>query len=171
VSYLDPQEHARLVTAMEPVFAVAGDLILTKGSPARSLLLVEDGEVEVVEDAPGLLVLAVIGPGGVVGEVGFVDGQARTLNVRARTNCSLRRLTREQLLALVRDEPTLFAKLTIALAELLAARFRRVVQELVPVRAFAASLSQPADPSWQAERALEVIRGVARQAPQDLAGV
>ena len=44
------------------------------------------------------VVLATLGPGCVVGEVGFVDGQPRTHDVRARTACRLRRLTRERLL-------------------------------------------------------------------------
>jgi CRP-like cAMP-binding protein len=91
------------------------------------------------------VVLASIHPGGVVGEVGFVDGQERTHNVRARGDCRLRRLTRERLLDLVKDDPQLFAKLTISLARLVAQRFRSAMEDLGPVRAFAASLREPED--------------------------
>jgi CRP-like cAMP-binding protein len=182
VDYLDDQEHARLVAAMEPVVAKAGDKVLTKGGPSRSLLLVEDGELEIADQAMGeTLVLATIGPGGVVGEVGFVDGEARTHDVRARTDCRLRRLTRERLLELVKDEPALFAKITIALAELLAGRFRAVVRELEPVRAFAASLQEPMEHAAPetfeeideplSESALELIRSFAPQAGKDVTGV
>lgn len=183
VGYLDAPEHERLLAAMEPARAAAGDTILTKGSPSRSLLLVEDGEVEIVDEAMGeAVVLATVGPGGVVGEVGFVDGQVRTHDVRARTACRLRRLTRERLLDLVKNEPALFAKLTIALAELLARRFRAMVEELEPVRAFAASLKEPMEPDLPAagfdeideplpESAMELIREFARKAGKDAAGV
>ena len=129
---------------MEPCTAAEGDLVFQKGSPSRSLLLVEEGMLEVFDQAVGEdVILAIIGPGGVVGEVGFVDGQARTHHVRARGDCHLRRLSRERLLDLVKDDPQLFAKLTIALARLVAQRFRAAVDELEPVRAFAASLREP----------------------------
>ena len=146
VSYLTDDEHARLLRAMEPCTAAEGDLVFQKGSPSRSLLLVEEGLLEVFDQALGEdVVLASIGPGEVVGEVGFIDGQTRTNNVRARGDCRLRRLTRERLLDLVKDDPQLFAKLTIALARLVAQRFRAAVFELEPVRAFAASLREPED--------------------------
>jgi CRP-like cAMP-binding protein len=132
---------------MEPCTAESGDHIFQKGSPSRSLLLVEEGQIEVFDEAMGqAVVLASVGPGGVVGEVGFVDGRPRTHHVRAQGACRLRRLTREGLLELVQGDPVLFAKLTIALAQLLAQRFRSAMDELEPVRAFAASLREPLEP-------------------------
>jgi CRP-like cAMP-binding protein len=157
-----------------------GDSILRKGSPSKSLLLVEDGVVEIVEETLGeTIVLASVGPGGVVGEVGFVDGRPRTHDVRASTACRLRRLTRDRLLDLVKGDPALFAKLTIALAELIADRFRGAVQELEPVRVFAASLKEPMEPPEGfdeieeplPESAMDLIREVARKAQKDVAGV
>lgn len=144
VVYLNEHEQRRLLALMEPCTARATDVILHKGSPSRSLLLVEEGQVEVLDDAVGqALVLGRVGPGGVVGEVGFIDGQARTHHVRAVVDCRLRRLTREALLRLAHGDPDLFAKLTIALAQLVARRYRSAMQELEPVRAFAASLREP----------------------------
>lgn len=146
VSYLTEDELARLWVAMEPCTAGEGDLVFQKGSPSRSLLVVEQGWLDVFDQAMGEeVVLGSIGPGMVAGEVGFVDGQVRTHNVRARGDCQLRRLTRERLLDLVKDDPQLFAKITIALARLVASRFRAAVDELEPVRAFAASLREPED--------------------------
>jgi CRP/FNR family cyclic AMP-dependent transcriptional regulator len=147
VGTLTDEEHKRLLAAMEPCTAEAGDLIFQKGSPSRSLLLVEEGQIEVFDESLGqAAVLASVGPGGVVGEVGFVDGRPRTHHVRARVACRLRRLTREGLLELVKGDPSLFAKITIALAQLLAQRFRSAVDELEPVRSFAASLREPLEP-------------------------
>jgi CRP-like cAMP-binding protein len=146
VSYLNEDEHARLWGAMEPCTAGEGDLVFQKGSPSRSLLVVEQGRLEVFDQSMGEdVVLGSIGPGMVAGEVGFVDGQMRTHNVRARGDCRLRRLTRDRLLDLAKEDPQLFAKVMIALARLVALRFRAAVDELEPVRAFAASLREPED--------------------------
>jgi CRP-like cAMP-binding protein len=191
VTYLGDDEHARLLAAMEPRSVQGGELVLRKGDPSASLLIVEDGELEVLDEALGESVsLANVGQGGVVGEVGFVDGLPRTHHVRARRASRLRSLTRERLLELVRDDPTLFAKLMIALAELLAARFRLTVRELEPIRTFAASLADPLafdSPLPHAaaeagadfdeideplpEAALELIRRLARDSQGDLTGL
>jgi hypothetical protein len=144
VAYLDDPEHQRLLAAAEIATVGPGEPILSKGSPSKSLLLIDEGEVDIVEESMGEdVVLATLGPGNVVGEVGFVDGEPRTHHVRARTACRLRRLTRDRLLELVKDDPTLFAKLTIALAEILARRFRGAVAEFEPLRAFAATIGEP----------------------------
>lgn len=190
--YLSDAEHGRLLAAMESCCLAAGDVALGKGDPSASLLLVEEGELEVLEQSMGESVsLASVGPGGVVGEVGFVDGEPRTHHVRARTACRLRSLSRSRLLELVKDDPTLFAKLIVGLAELIAARFRLVVRELEPIRAFAASLKDPLafdeplahEPSAPAETdfdeideplpeaALELVRELARKAQGDLTGL
>ena len=186
VAYLTDAEQDRLLGAMETAEAQEGDLVLHKGSPSRSLLLVEEGALEVLDDALGEAVIVDrIGPGGVVGEVGFLDGRPRTHDVRAATDCRLRRITRERLLELVKDDSTLFAKLTIALAELMAGRFRAAVAEMEPVRAFAASLRDPEEldmdmsaelaegylPSDEPQQALELMRTVGRKNPKGLAGV
>ena len=144
VSTLTDEEHQYLLTVLEPCTAAGGDLVFQKGSPSRSLLLVEDGQLEVFDESLGeAVVLGEIGPGGVVGEVGFLDGCPRTHHVRARSACRLLRLSREALLGLAETSPGLFAKLAVALAQLVASRFRNAVEELEPVRAFAASLRDP----------------------------
>jgi CRP-like cAMP-binding protein len=182
VAYLDDAEHGRLLGATEPALAAAGDFVLHKGSASKSLLVVEEGTLEIVDESLGdAVVLARVGPGCVVGEIGFLDGRPRTHDVRAATPCRLRRLTREGLLDLVKDDPALFAKLTIALAELMAHRFRSALRELEPVRAFAATLAEPEEPPDPSvydeldeplpEQALELIRELGRKAVKDLAGV
>jgi CRP-like cAMP-binding protein len=144
VGYFTDEEHARFREVLEPCSAEPGDLVFEKGNPSRTLLLVEEGSLEVFDESMGeVIVLARVGPGGVVGEVGFMDGQPRTHHVRARGACRLQRLSREALLGLVENDPGLFAKLAIALAQLLAFRFRSAVEELEPVRSFAAALREP----------------------------
>lgn len=168
VAYLDDQEMARLIAVTEVAEAGAGDFLLHKGSPSRSLLLVEDGEIEIIDETLGeTIVLGRVGPGGVVGEVGFLDGQPRTHHVRAGTACRVRRLTREGLLALAQADPQLFAKVSIALAGLVARRFRNALEELDPLRAFAASLGDPEDTEADAPGAAPAAEPRKRTASED----
>jgi CRP/FNR family cyclic AMP-dependent transcriptional regulator len=168
VAYLDDQELARLIAVTEVAEAGAGDFLLHKGSPSRSVLLVEDGQIEIIDETLGeTIVLGRVGPGGVVGEVGFLDGQPRTHHVRAGTACRVRRLTREGLLALAQADPQLFAKVSIALAGLVARRFRNALEELDPLRAFAASLGDPEESAAGAPEGAAPIPPRARAASDD----
>ncbi len=142
LAYLDASERELLLGMLESLWAGAGDMVFHRGSPSRSLLLVQSGELEVVDEAGS--VLGTIGPGGIVGEVGFVDGESRTHDVRARTDCELRRLTREALLG---SPPLVLAKVLLALGQVLAQRFRAAQADLAPIRAFASGLDEPEAPA------------------------
>src|SRR5258705_1394437 len=62
VGYLNDDEHARLLGLAESCSAAAGDLVFQKGSPSRSLLIVEEGQLQVFYESIGLsLVLAFAG--------------------------------------------------------------------------------------------------------------
>lgn len=180
IAYLTEDELERLYDVTVPVVAEPGDVIFYKGAPSKSLIIVEEGEVEAFEESGGrVMVLGSAGAGSVMGELGFLDGFPRSNHVRASTTCRLRKLTRDQLLHLADEDPLLFAKLVISLAELLASRYRGVVAELEPVRALVASfraagddrplapgeldLSQP-----EHSQALDVLKAVAQQT-KDLA--
>lgn len=178
IAYLTDDELERLNDVTVPVIAEPGDVIFYKGAPSKSLVIVEEGEVEAFErTGDRVLVLGSAGAGSVMGELGFLDGRRRSNHVRASTACRLRKLTREQLLALADEDPLLFAKLVISLAELLASRYRGVVAELEPVRALVASVragaGEPAaeDPGLslpEHSQAMDVLKAVALQT-KDLA--
>ena len=178
VAYLTDEEHNKLVQALIPVTAEPGDVIFYKGAPSKSLVIVEEGEVEAFEEASGrLLVLGSAGAGAVMGEVGFMDGLPRSNHVRAKTSCRLGKLTRDGLLNLASEDPLVFAKIVISMAELLAGRYRSVVAELEPVRALVASVREAGKDrpvaildldAGEQSQAMEVLKAVALQA-KDLA--
>lgn len=163
VGYLTEEEYVRLLDDTVPIRAEPGDVIFFKSAPSSSLVFVVDGELEVFEESKGLIhVLGTVRGGSVVGEVGFLDGRPRTRHVRAKTACDLRKITRDGFLAILSDAPVLFAKITIALSELLAARYRSMVEEMEPVRALAASLRHAGDDSPRASlQAVEILRKLA----------
>jgi CRP-like cAMP-binding protein len=158
IAYLTDEEMQRLSEVTVPVLAEPGDVIFYKGAPSKNLIIVEEGEVEAfAEGADGrTTVLGSAGAGSVMGELGFLDGQPRANHVRAATACRMRRLTRDQLLQLAGEDSALFGKLVISLAELLAARYRRVVTELEPLRAPELHDARP-----EAAQALDVLKAVA----------
>jgi CRP-like cAMP-binding protein len=146
IAYLTEDELERLYDVTVPVVAEPGDVIFYKGAPSKSLVIVEEGEVEAFEETGGsAVVLGSAGAGSVMGELGFLDGRPRSNHVRASAPCRLRKLTRDQLLQLADEDALLFAKLVISLAELLASRYRGVVAELEPVRALVASFRAAGD--------------------------
>jgi CRP/FNR family transcriptional regulator, cyclic AMP receptor protein len=127
------------------------------------------GELEVFEESKGrMIVLGTVPAGSVVGEVGFLDGRPRTRHVRAKSACELRKITREGFVELLNVAPILFAKMMVALSELLAGRYRMVTEELEPVRALAASLRdiQKADPNALSPGARETLSGLQGLAPR-----
>jgi CRP-like cAMP-binding protein len=178
IAYLTEDELERLNDVTVPVIAEPGDVIFYKGAPSKSLVIVEEGEVEAFErTGDRVLVLGSAGAGSVMGELGFLDGRPRSNHVRASTACRLRKLTREQLLDLADEDALLFAKLVISLAELLASRYRGVVAELEPVRALVASVRADASEPVAGDgalsppehsQAMDVLKAVALQT-KDLA--
>ena len=162
--YLTEEEYVRLLADTIPVSAEPGDVIFFKGAPSKSLVIVVEGEVEVFEESSGrMLVLGTRAAGSVVGEVGFLDGRPRT-RPRARDarlpSCAS--ITRDGLLAARWTRtPMLFAKMMVALSELLASRYRGVVAELEPVRALAASLRDAQTGRIRRTLSLDVLETVA----------
>lgn len=178
IAYLTDDELDRLYDVTVPVAAEPGDVIFYKGAPSKSLVIVEEGEVEAFDESGGRkVVLGSAGAGSVMGEIGFLDGRPRSNHVRASAACRLRKLTRDQLVILADEDALLFGKLVISLAELLASRYRGVAAELEPVRALLASLRGANDDGPVVEpdlsqpehsRALGILKAVALQT-KDLA--
>jgi CRP/FNR family cyclic AMP-dependent transcriptional regulator len=79
LSHARPEHHA------------AGRLIFAKGSLGRSMMAVLRGSIKIsAPSAAGReIVLAVIGPGEVFGEIALLDGGERTADARALTACDL----------------------------------------------------------------------------------
>lgn len=74
-----------------------GEFLVKQGDSADAAFLIEDGSVEILLDsANGRRVLAVLGPGEIVGEMALVDGSTRTASVRAREACRVLPITSDQ---------------------------------------------------------------------------
>lgn len=82
---LDEESRAALAAIGTWCSFDAGTPLVHQGSPSRDLYVLVDGRVRVVMTTPGgdELLLAVLGPGGTVGELAVLDGAPRSATVVA----------------------------------------------------------------------------------------
>jgi diguanylate cyclase len=74
------------------------EYLFRQDDPPTSAFLIEEGRVQIVlEGAGGERVLAVRGPGDIVGEMAIVDRAPRSASVRAIEDCVILPITAEQL--------------------------------------------------------------------------
>jgi len=99
-----------------------GDTVFVMGDEGDRLLAVLDGRVRISVTSPDgrEMVLAILGPGEVFGEIAVLDGRARSADATAHTACTLAIVDRRDVLALLAREPAAWQ----AVVELLCARLR-----------------------------------------------
>lgn len=105
-------EHPRLSLS-------AGDKLFLKGETADCMYVVNSGMIEVLMYGR---VLERVGPGGIVGEMALIDGNARCAAALTETATELIAIGRDEFLTLVRAEPTI----ALAVLKTLARRLRHI---------------------------------------------
>jgi CRP/FNR family transcriptional regulator, cyclic AMP receptor protein len=108
-----------------------GATIFSKGDPGNSLYAVISGTVKISISSPEgrNAILNLIGPGGVFGDMAVLDGQARSADATANTNCEIYVIDRRDFLPFMRSQPALAMKFI----ELLCARLRRTSDQVEQV--------------------------------------
>jgi CRP-like cAMP-binding protein len=119
---LDPEAFDQLCRYAKHATLKRGASIFSKGDPGNSLIAVISGTVKISVSSPDgrNAILNLIGPGEIFGEVAVLDGQARTADATANTNCEIFVIDRREFLPFVRSQPALAMKFI----ELLCARLR-----------------------------------------------
>ena len=123
------QEAELIVNAMRPVQVLADTLLFEEGDPADTdyMALVLEGQVraETRTGMPGEdVVISIIGPGSLIGEMGVIDGEPRSASCTALTDLKLGVLPREALMKLLSEHPAAASRLVLALSKGLAERLR-----------------------------------------------
>lgn len=80
----------------------AGDVIFRLGDPGDYLGVLLSGSVEIRK---GSLLLSVVDPGSMFGEMGIIDRQPRIADASARSRCRIAEIREGQFNALLRDTP------------------------------------------------------------------
>jgi CRP/FNR family cyclic AMP-dependent transcriptional regulator len=134
----DSEREALFARARTQKYA-ANESIFLMGAPGDSMVAVLRGTIRIsVPSADGKeIVLAILGPGEICGEIALLDGKERTADARAATDCSVVVLERRDVLAFFAQYPDAWSKLIDVLCE----RLRTADQQMaefamspVPVR-------------------------------------
>jgi len=97
--------------------------IFRNGDPGDAMYLIDVGKVRIsITDADGAVVtLAELGAGDFFGEMAMLDGQGRSANAIAVEDARLAKLTRDDFISFMRNDP----RVTLELLTALTARLRR----------------------------------------------
>jgi hypothetical protein len=109
------------------------DCLIQQGTRGRSMYLVVSGQLEVVrrDDAGGRR-QALLGPGDVFGEIGFVNSTYRTADVRALGAVTALRFDFDRMESDLMFFPHIMAKLNLNISGILGRRLAEVVEENQP---------------------------------------
>lgn len=114
-----------------PATLQRGDLLIAQGDRDRTLYFLESGNLKVdMRTDAGLVHLAVLGPGTVVGEGGFFSNLARNASVSVYSDCKVWSMKINRFTDLSRQHPSVALALTLALGAVLASRMLNVSKRL-----------------------------------------
>lgn len=118
---LSEKDWSRILKLVETRQFRAGENLINTGDKDDSFYILTNGDVEVTI---GDTVLASIPEGSVFGEIAFFDGAPRSATIRAKTNGSAIRVTRENFDTLAAWEPVIARQVLFDLGRILAMRLR-----------------------------------------------
>ena len=130
-SRFSPAEIERLVSFSHARAYGAGEVIFEKGSPGQGLMAVLSGRVRISSPSPEgrEIVLNIIHPGQIFGEIALLDGKERTADATAMEACELLILERRDFVPFLEKHPDICLRLIAVLCE----RLRRKTEQVEDV--------------------------------------
>jgi CRP/FNR family cyclic AMP-dependent transcriptional regulator len=132
---LTPEDARAVVRYMQFHHIEAGDTFIREGDTRDTsfMVLILEGEVavetiEVSRTEP--VMVTVLGPGSLIGEMGLLDGEPRSASCTARSPMHCIILSRQALEELMEDHPRVAAKLMLVVALRIAERLRSNADKL-----------------------------------------
>jgi CRP-like cAMP-binding protein len=125
----------KVVGYMRPKLIKAGTVIIQEGEVRQTdyMLLVLEGDIAVENELPGLhesMVVTIMGPGHLIGEMGVLDGAPRSATCTASTNIAAAVLSRTALMRILKEDPRLGSRLLLAISKRMADRLRETTRKL-----------------------------------------
>ena len=147
---LSAADAREVVSYMRPERIKAGEAVIREGESTRNdfMALVLDGEVTVensVAAAHDSMVVSILGPGSLIGEMGIIDGGPRSATCTASTDLALAVLTREALTRLMDTHPSVAARLLLAMSKRIADHLRETNRKLMTFAQVSKALQQELD--------------------------
>lgn len=132
-SGLDMNETKKLGAFMYVYDCPAGLTLINEGETGDFMLLLMDGMVDVLRrnryNYPSRI--AVAHSGHALGEMSMFDGEPRFASCVTLESCRVSVLTRDALMLVLQEEPTLGSKILLKLVQLLSERLRQTSAKLV----------------------------------------
>jgi CRP/FNR family cyclic AMP-dependent transcriptional regulator len=124
---LTPQHVDRLSACIVAKTVKRGTNIFAKGDPGTSLCAIREGTVKIsVSTVDGKdAVFNVLGKGAIFGEIALLDGNPRTADATAVTDCELFVIERRDFLPMMREEPDI----ALRIIEILCSKLRRTTEQ------------------------------------------
>jgi CRP/FNR family transcriptional regulator, cyclic AMP receptor protein len=124
---LTPQHIERLSACVVSKTVKRGTNIFAKGDPGTSLCAIREGTVKIsVSTVDGKdAVFNMLHKGAIFGEIALLDGNPRTADATAATDCELFVIERRDFLPLMREEPDI----ALRIIEILCSKLRRTTEQ------------------------------------------
>lgn len=140
------QEIQALIQAVLPyaefMICRRGSTLISMGESSECFYYVEKGKLEVSYKARETeIVVALIGPGSFLGEIGFFDRLTRTRNVKVVEDADLRVFDLRAMLRIQSENPLLYSGFLEYVLRSVCKRFRQILSDHGPVGSYAAALS------------------------------
>ena len=156
---LSAADARTVVGYMRPQLARAGEVVIREGETRYSdfMALLLDGEVTVessVAAAHDSMVVSVLGPGSLIGDMAIIDGAPRSATCTAATDLALAVLKRDALTRLIDDHPAVAARLLLAVAKRMADHLRETNRKLITFAQVGKALQQELEAAHSVNRRL-----------------
>ena len=161
LSLVDARE---VVVFMHPKRVRAGTVFIQEGeaTDVDDMMLILEGEVTVeyeVSSPHETLVVSIMGPGGLIGEMGLLDGSPRSATCTAATDLAVAVLTRDALQQLIGECPDVAARLLLTISKRLSDRLREANRKLRTFAQLSRALQQELDATHSVN--LRLLEGAA----------
>ena len=130
---LDREDVEMLAEFMQIYRAQPGDVIIREGDPGDYMLLLIQGQVDILKKSHRNEVqhMTTVLPGTTIGEMSMIDGEPRFATCTAKETSTFAVLTRDDMVKIILEQPKLGAKILIKLVTLLSQRLRQTSQKLL----------------------------------------
>ncbi|NNF99885.1 MAG: cyclic nucleotide-binding domain-containing protein [Desulfobacteraceae bacterium] len=141
-SHNDPELIKRILPYAKKRRIPEGDNLIHTGMEADYFYYVNKGVFEVSYTAKQTpIVVALIGVGAFIGEIGFFDGKSRTRNIRALSESELSVFDRLAMARMQSEDAVLYVHFLEYILRSICGRFRQVLSDRGPLAAYAAALT------------------------------
>lgn len=119
-----------------------GDALKIREDSSYSLYYIDSGKMDISYALDGTkVIVAVLGEKEFFGEIGFFDGISRVRDITATEETRIKVFPRELVSRMQKEDAELYGRFITYIATAICKKFRRVLGETEPLKAYAASLS------------------------------